>query len=206
MGGGGGGGIYNKIFIFFLDGANDCVAMKKADIGLSLSQEEASLASDFTSLDAQIGSLIVLIKEGRCALCTSINCFKFMTLYSMIQFLAVSILYLFDADMTTYQYIYADVLLVIPLAFTMNISRPAETLSVKSPIYKLLSFPVLFSVIGQICIIFIFQIISVAILMNYKWYKSNSDLNSLEEIEEGESPSYENNVKPSKQFLFYLFL
>ena len=179
--------------------------MKKADIGLSLSQEEASLASDFTSLDAQIGSLIVLIKEGRCALCTSINCFKFMTLYSMIQFLAVSILYLFDADMTTYQYIYADVLLVIPLAFTMNLSRPAETLSVKSPIYKLLSFPVLFSVIGQIFIVFIFQIISVAILINYKWYKSNSEINSLEAIEEGESPCYENNVKTSKVFGFIYF-
>jgi len=175
--------------------------MKKADIGLSLSQEEASLASDFTSQEARISSLIVLIKEGRSALCTSINCFKFMTLYSMIQFLAVSILYLFDADMTTYQYVYADVLLVIPLAFTMNLSKPAEILSVKTPIFKLLSFPVLFSVIGQICIVFIFQTISIGVLMSYKWYKSNSELNTIEQIEEGESPSFENNVK----LFFYYF-
>ena len=168
--------------------------MKKADIGLSLSQEEASLASDFTSQEAKISSLIVLIKEGRCALCTSINCFKFMTLYSMIQFLCVSILYMFDADMSTYQYIYADVLIVIPLAFTMNLSKPAKELSIKSPIYKLLSFEVLFSVVGQICIVFIFQIIGIVILLRQSWYKSNATLNSMETLEEGESSSYENNV------------
>jgi cation-transporting P-type ATPase 13A2 len=31
------------------DGANDCSALKAADVGVSLSQEEASLASPFTS-------------------------------------------------------------------------------------------------------------------------------------------------------------
>ena len=168
--------------------------MKKADIGLSLSQEEASLASDFTSQEAKISSLIVLIKEGRCALCTSINCFKFMTLYSMIQFLCVSILYMFNANMSIEQYIYADVLLVIPLAFTMNLSKPAKELSIKSPIYKLLSFEVLFSVIGQICIVFIFQIIGIMVLLKQNWYISNSTLNSMETLAIGGSSSYENNV------------
>ena len=31
------------------DGANDCIALKTADIGISLSQAEASIAASFTS-------------------------------------------------------------------------------------------------------------------------------------------------------------
>ena len=168
--------------------------MKKADIGLSLGQEEASLASDFTSQDAKISSLLVLIKEGRCALCTSINCFKFMTLYSMIQFLAVSILYMFNSDLSTNQYVFSDVLFVIPLAFTMNLSKPAHKLSIRSPIYKLISFPVLFSAIGHICLVFIFQVIGIMFLITSSFYIPNTEINTMDEIEEGESPSYENNV------------
>jgi len=33
------------------DGANDCSALKKADIGVSLSENEASLASPFSCRD-----------------------------------------------------------------------------------------------------------------------------------------------------------
>lgn len=31
------------------DGANDCIALKTADIGVSLSEAEASIAAPFTS-------------------------------------------------------------------------------------------------------------------------------------------------------------
>lgn len=64
------------------DGANDCSALKKADIGVSLSENEASLASPFSCKDLQ--GVIDTIREGRCALVTSFSCFKFMALYSMI--------------------------------------------------------------------------------------------------------------------------
>lgn len=41
--------IFKIYFYLILDGANDCDALKKADVSLSLNEEEASLASDFTS-------------------------------------------------------------------------------------------------------------------------------------------------------------
>jgi len=43
------------------DGANDCAALKQADIGLSLSQAEASISAPFTSTVANIGSMVELI-------------------------------------------------------------------------------------------------------------------------------------------------
>lgn len=44
------------------DGANDCAALKQADVGLSLSQAEASISAPFTSQIANISSMVELIK------------------------------------------------------------------------------------------------------------------------------------------------
>lgn len=60
------------------DGANDCGALKAADVGLSLSEAEASVAAPFTSQTPDIGCVIEVIKEGRAALVTSFSCFKYM--------------------------------------------------------------------------------------------------------------------------------
>jgi cation-transporting ATPase 13A2 len=59
------------------DGANDCIALRAADVGLSLSQAEASIAAPFTSQVENISSITLLLREGRCALATLTNCFKF---------------------------------------------------------------------------------------------------------------------------------
>jgi cation-transporting ATPase 13A3/4/5 len=53
------------------DGANDCNALKSADVGLSLSDAEASIAAPFTSQIQDISSVLLLLREGRCALTTS---------------------------------------------------------------------------------------------------------------------------------------
>jgi P-type E1-E2 ATPase len=68
-------------------------ALKAAHIGISLSEAEASVAAPFTSRVANITCVLKLIQEGRCALVTSFGVFKYMALYSLIQFFTVLILY-----------------------------------------------------------------------------------------------------------------
>ncbi|KAL8996775.1 MAG: hypothetical protein Q9169_003798 [Polycauliona sp. 2 TL-2023] len=75
------------------DGANDCGALKAADVGISLSEAEASVAAPFTSRVFDISCVPEIIREGRAALVTSFSCFKYMSLYSAIQFTSVSFLY-----------------------------------------------------------------------------------------------------------------
>lgn len=116
----------------------------------------------------------------------------------MIQDLSVTFLYLFDSDFTINQYIYFDLVILFPLAFTMNLSQPADKLFRKQPIHKLLGLPVLFSVLGQICLVLFFQAMSLGILMSYSWYISNTELNSIDAIQDATASSYENNVNFNK--------
>ena len=53
------------------DGANDCGALKTADVGISLSEAEASIAAPFTSKVQNISCVIKLFREGRASLVTS---------------------------------------------------------------------------------------------------------------------------------------
>ena len=89
-----------NLVCFTGDGTNDTCALRNADVGLSLSTEDASLAAPFTSLQFNISPVITLLKEGRASLVTCIECFKFMTLYSVIQSSAVLMLYFHSSDMT----------------------------------------------------------------------------------------------------------
>ena len=66
------------------DGANDCAALKAADVGISLSQAEASIAAPFTSHNFHISAVSLVLREGRATLATSISSLKFFEMYSMI--------------------------------------------------------------------------------------------------------------------------
>ena len=66
------------------DGANDCGALKAAAAGISLSQAEASIAAPFTSKEQDIRCVIALLREGKAAMTTSFQAFKFIELYSII--------------------------------------------------------------------------------------------------------------------------
>lgn len=68
-------------------------ALKAAHIGVSLSEAEASVAAPFTSREVNITCVLRLIREGRCALTTSFETFKYMSMYSLVQFMTVLILY-----------------------------------------------------------------------------------------------------------------
>ena len=66
------------------DGANDCAALKAAASGISLSETEASLAAPFTSKIKDISCVPALLREGKAAMSTSFQAFKFIELYSLI--------------------------------------------------------------------------------------------------------------------------
>lgn len=82
------------------DGANDCAALKAADVGLSLSEKETSIAAPFTSTDKSVHSVIDVLREGRGALTNSFQSFKFITLYALIQLSTTSTLYYYGGNLS----------------------------------------------------------------------------------------------------------
>lgn len=132
------------------DGANDCGALKAADIGISLSDSEASIAAPFSSNCKNISCVISVLLEGRASLATSFSCFKFMAMYSMIQFTSLILLYCFGSSLGDNQFVYIDLILILPLGMLMSRFQPSQTLSIKHPETKLISPSVLVSLLSQI--------------------------------------------------------
>ena len=140
------------------DGANDCGALKQADAGLSLSEAEASIAAPFTSQVQDISCIITLLREGRAALTTTFQAFKFIELYSMIQFFSVTLLYVKGSNLSDNQYLYIDIAVLVPLCVFQSWTGAYHKLTPDLPQESLFSAPVLLSVLGSAVIQFSFQI------------------------------------------------
>lgn len=152
------------------DGANDCGALKAADVGISLSEAEASVAAPFTSRVFDIRCVPDVIREGRAALVTSFSCFKFMSLYSAIQFTSVSFLYASASNLGDFQFLFIDVLLILPIAIFMGWSGPYPVLSRKRPTADLVSRKVLTPLLGQILICILIQAVAFLLVREQEWF------------------------------------
>jgi len=155
------------------DGANDCGALKTANVGISLSEAEASVAAPFTSKKQDISCVVTLLRYGRAALSTSFQCFKYMALYSVIQFTTLTIVYAFQIDLSNANYYYIDIVIILPISFTMAFSGAYKKLTVEQPTGRLISVPILTSVIGQGIIQILCQVSVVIILFREPWYEAN---------------------------------
>jgi cation-transporting ATPase 13A3/4/5 len=153
------------------DGTNDCGALKSADIGLSLSEAEASVAAPFTSQDKDLDCVLKVIREGRAALVTSFCCFKYMALYSLIQFTSVSLLYTLAQNIGDFQFMYIDLCLIIPIAVFMGQTGSYSSIYKKRPTASLVSKKVLTSLVGQIFFEFAFQCGGFLWVRSQPWYK-----------------------------------
>lgn len=154
------------------DGANDCGALKAADVGLSLSEAEASVAAPFTSRQQDIRCFLDVIKEGRAALVTSFSCFKFMALYSLIQFTTVTLLYSIASTLGDFQFLYIDLFLILPIAVTMGRTEPYPRIHPKRPTSNLVSKKVLSSLLGQVVLTSGFQLFTFFFIRAQPWYKA----------------------------------
>ncbi|KAI9226977.1 MAG: P-type ATPase P5 type [Piptocephalis tieghemiana] len=152
------------------DGANDCGALKAADVGVSLSEAEASVAAPFTSRSTDIACMVQVIREGRAALVTSFACFKYMALYSLIQFTTISLLYSFDFSLGDLQFLYIDLVLILPVAIFMGRTGPAPKLHPARPIGRLVSRKVLTSLLGHIFLQLLAQVLLFNLVRRASWY------------------------------------
>jgi len=164
------------------DGANDCGALKSSDVGLSLSEAEASVAAPLTSREMDLKCVLNVIKEGRAALVTNFSCFKYMAIYSLIQFTSVTLLYSLAVNLGDAQYLFIDLFLILPLAVAMGRSKSYQKIHPKAPSANLISFKVLLSLLGQVVIQMIFQFYIFIWSKRQPWYEAPEDTSDGETV------------------------
>ncbi|KAM4771101.1 putative cation-transporting ATPase 13A4 [Rhinophrynus dorsalis] len=152
------------------DGANDCGALKVAHAGISLSEQETSVASPFTSRTPNIECIPQLIKEGRAALVTSFCVFKYMALYAMIQFVCLLLLYWQVNILSNYQLLVQDVAVTILVCLTMSLNHAYPKLAPYRPPAQLMSPPLLLSIILHVLFTLAIQIYGFIVVQQQSWY------------------------------------
>ncbi|XP_077955237.1 polyamine-transporting ATPase 13A3 isoform X4 [Gasterosteus aculeatus] len=195
------------------DGANDCGALKRAHSGISLSELEASVASPFTSTTSNISCVPHLIREGRAALITSFCVFKFMALYSIIQYLSVTLLYSILSNLGDFQFLFIDIAIILIIAFTMSLNPAWKELVRQRPPSSLISGRLLCSVLTQIVTCLVFQVLAFLLVRQQSWYETwtpqsdacNVSRSSLSHSPNVTSPHDHKNIKNYENTtLFYV--
>ncbi|XP_034280444.1 probable cation-transporting ATPase 13A5 isoform X2 [Pantherophis guttatus] len=152
------------------DGANDCGALKMAHAGISLSEQEASVASPFTSQIPNIECVPALIREGRASLVASFAVFKYLTLYGLVQFIATVLLYSQLQILGNYQFLIQDICITLVVCLTMNLTHAYPKLAPYRPPGRLLSPPLLLSVLFNVALSILLQLFGFLYVKQQAWY------------------------------------
>jgi len=152
------------------DGANDCAALKLANVGVSLSESEASVAAPFTASCGDISCIPILLRQGRAALITSFGTFKYMALYSLIQYVSVLILYTFDSNLGDMEFLWIDLGITTTVAIFMSNNDAWPILVKKRPPGSLLNPTILMSLILQVIVVIALQAFVTVDTISKSWY------------------------------------
>ena len=153
------------------DGGNDCGALKAAHVGVALSDAEASIVAPFTSLDKEIGSVIDVISEGRCALGSALASYKFVILYGQIETITQLVAAYNQITFGTFGWVFYDGVWTITLAFALPLARAAEKLAPSRPTASILGLHTMSSALGIMILDFLFLVIAYVALNHQDWYK-----------------------------------
>ena len=153
------------------DGANDCHALRVADVGVSLSDREASVVAPFTAMGKckSIAAVDSVLREGRASLVNSYGAFKFIAVNAMIQFSAVMFCFSGRSNMTDFQGVFIDVCTVLPVCWLMARTTAAKQLSPLLPGHSLVSLPMVVSMFGNVMICVFFQMIMFIYVLESSW-------------------------------------
>ena len=157
------------------DGANDCGALKTADVGVSLSPEEASIAAHFSSNIPDISCVITLLREGKASSVTAIQSFKHMMIFSFIEFFSTTFLLLNGSYFSDNQFLLTGILTLLPMLLLLGYTDAYPELTSDIPETSLISIPIFCSIIPHIIFIFLFLFIPLIVMKAQDWNVSECE-------------------------------
>ncbi|XP_006820847.1 polyamine-transporting ATPase 13A3-like [Saccoglossus kowalevskii] len=97
--------------------------------------------------------------------------FKYMALYSIIQFVSVMILYSIMSNLGDIMFLYIDICIITVVAILMGRSEAYDKIVTKKPLTHLMTTPILVSILLQILVQVAIQTAAFYILKAQVWYE-----------------------------------
>jgi len=106
-----------------------------------------------------------------------------MMLYSMIQFICVTLLLIYTSYLADFQFLVSDLFIIFPLEWFLAMTHPHSNLTHDYPVSALLSFPVITSIIIQTALVFAFQ------FGGYQILQKHYEFDNICDYDENENPT-----------------
>ena len=166
----------NFTVAFCGDGANDTLALAAADIGVCISKADGALISPFVSHDQEVTCMESVLLEGKAALTTNFDYFRFFCTYSIIQTLGMMVLMRSRTEYSSPAYILFDILLALNLCNCLGLLNPKENLDRRSPKYTLLYWEYLTGIIAQCTLAMVAILVAKCIVETDSNFKSGINI------------------------------
>jgi predicted P-type ATPase len=153
------------------DGQNDCGCLKAAHVGVALSNAEASIVAPFTSLDKSLSAVLEVIREGRCALASTVSAYSYYIIYGQIETILQVLSAYFAVTLAEWCWVFLDGLFSMSLAFSIPLSQAALQLTSRRPTDRLLGTETLFSICGVLAWNFFYMVLALAVLFQQDWFQ-----------------------------------
>ncbi|KAJ2523339.1 hypothetical protein H4217_000131 [Coemansia sp. RSA 1939] len=153
------------------DGGNDCGALRAAHVGLALSDSDASIVSPFSSGGRSVQACVVLLREGRAALATSLAGYKFLINYATTMSMLEIVQFYFSVIVPQAVWITVDSLVAVGLCIAVTQAQTARRLAPSRPTARLLGARTLASIWGQTVVNYSFLFGMMALLFRQSWFR-----------------------------------
>jgi cation-transporting ATPase 13A2 len=115
------------------DGANDCSALKQADVGISFSDADSSFCAPFSSLNTGISCLEKVLLERRGAVTNCVEIFRFIMASGFYGYLPKLLWITKMSKISDFQSLYKNFLNIIPKIGFYSLSPPVDKISKHKP-------------------------------------------------------------------------
>ena len=113
------------------DGANDLLAIKEADIGIGISNSDASYAATFTV--QELFALDYIVREAKNSQRVAIEILRYLGIFSFLSVVLIVIMATEAAFFSPVQLLYIGLTKSILFSTALALSRPAEHQTIHTP-------------------------------------------------------------------------
>jgi cation-transporting ATPase 13A2 len=157
------------------DGANDVLALKEADVGVSLSEDESSMSAPFLSFIPDITCMEYVSMAGKASLISGFNLFKYFFIVTVSTAIGLLILLGNRLEISQGVYLVIDFLVVMNLANALSFMPSVGKLTKDFPRAGLFNASFVISIIYHLVVCTCFMIGAVALLIQDANYENPKD-------------------------------